>query len=199
MTLAPVCPRGAVRSSSGQPLSSHSQALVGHVRAAISRAGRGWSVPLSLEDVEDLTQEALLRLWSRYPKRWEQYPRRLVNRVAASVVIDAARQSTASKRDRRRRTNLEAVELALVSDPQVVDRLMAREELAERLNLCQKELTPAQFRVLVLAYFVGLSSREVAARMALAVSTVDATASRLRARLARRGIAVPRRTLRGVP
>ena len=192
MTLAPVRQAGDVRPSPGRPPSPTS-VLVIRTGASVRYALQTLGIRATREEVDDLIQETLLRLWTRYPKSWCRYPRRLTNRVALHILVDRLRFATAKKRDARKAVSLESAGAVSLDAPPMDDALVAREELDERLRSCRAVLPPAHWQVFVALFVLGLTSREAAVLFGCKASTLDARSLRIRRALALRGITVPRR------
>ena len=126
-----------------------------------------------------------------------------LQRVAASVVVDARRRSLAEKRWGGQRVAwaewklAPAVGVPAASGPD--DRLFADERRRAFLALCRQALgrraTPTTVRIARLALLEGWSSREIARGLAggMGIAGVDSVIYRLRRNLARRGIELPRR------
>lgn len=180
--------------------------LVTAVRRALLRLGAPGA---NAERVEDLVQEVYCRLLSggRRPRSFrgesEAQLMTYLQRVAASVVIDARRVALAEKRCGGHRVAWAdwrlgpAVGIGEASGPE--DRLLAREQRRAFLAVCRQALgrraTPTTVRIARLALLEGWSSREIAAGLAgrMGIAGIDSVIYRLRRNLARCGIAVPRR------
>jgi DNA-directed RNA polymerase specialized sigma24 family protein len=186
--------------------------LVTAVRRALLRLGAPGA---NAEKVEDLVQEVYCRLLSggRRPRSFrgesEAQLMSYLQRVAASVVVDARRVALAEKRGGGHRVAWAdwrlgpAVGIGEASGPE--DRLLAREQRRAFLAVCRQALgrraTPTTVRIACLALLEGWSSREIAAGLAgrMGIAGIDSVIYRLRRNLARRGIAVPRRDHRSHP
>lgn len=195
MNQAPRCPAGDVclppANSSRLPI------LVVRARAAVQYAARTLGLRAELLETDDLAQELLLRLWQRYPSSWGRYSRRLVNRVALRLVIDAMRYATARKRDIRRTAPLEEAGHVSLFVRDVDEALVAREELRRRLDGCRHALAPEDFRLFLALHVFGLTSRQAAVHFDASPATLDVRSVRLRRRLALSGIRVARRSAGG--
>lgn len=193
MNLAPPCPAGDPCPSPATPPPCPTSVLMIRVRASARSALQTLDLRASREEADDLVQETLLRLWTRYPQRWGRYPRRLTNRVALRILVDRLRFATAKKRDRRRVVSLETAAEVSPAEVSLDDALAAREDLAERLRFCRDVLSADHWRAFVALFVLGLTSREAAARFGCKSSTLDVRAVRIRKVLAERGMSLPRR------
>ncbi len=195
MNQAPRCPAGDVCLPPAN--SSRLPVLVIRARAAVQYAARTLGLRPALLDTDDLAQEVLLRLWQRYPSSWGRYSRRLVNRVALRLVIDAMRYATARKRDIRRTAPLEQAGHVSLFVRDVDEDLIAREELRHRLGGCRHALAPEHFRLFLALHVFGFTSRQAAVLFGSAPATLDTRSLRLRRRLALSGITLARRSAGG--
>ncbi len=165
------------------------------------------------ERVEDLVQEIYCRLLSRGRRRLrlfrghsEAQLMAYLQRVAASVVVDARRLALAEKRRGGRRVPFEEDRpmppFAGAEENGPEERLLARERRRTFLALCRHALgrraTATTVEIARLALLEGWTSREIAAGFGgrIGVAGVDSVIYRLRRNLAGRGIALPRRDLR---
>jgi DNA-directed RNA polymerase specialized sigma24 family protein len=186
------------------------------VRGSVARAlrsHRGW---LAQEEVDELSQEVYFRLLTRHERglqfRLGRHPGELgsyVSRVAKAAVVDAVRNAAAAKRGERWVLPLpnNALAHSALADPRCTPerRLMIKDCMRLLALGCRAAgLTrrPAgrqrNLRILYLAFFAGLTSREIvrAIGAALAPSTVDTVVYRARRHLALRGVTVPHRCRR---
>lgn len=193
MTLAPVRQVGDVCPSPASLQPCPTSVLVIRTRASVRYAFQTLGIHATREEVDELVQETFLRLWTKYPKRWCRYPRRLTNRIALRILVDRLRFATAKKRDVRKAVSLESAGTVSLDTSQPDDALIAREELEERLRLCRAVLPAEHWRAFIALFVLGLSSRQAAALFGCKPSTLDARSLRIRRVLAERGIAVPRR------
>jgi RNA polymerase sigma-70 factor (ECF subfamily) len=119
---------------------------------------------------EDAVQEAFLRLWrraDRYDRRRGD-PRPWVLRIVRNVAIDLQRARYA----RSRAEGAGAADDPGERDvPRPEDSAEAA-ETASRVRAALAELPPEQRRAVEIAYFEGLSHREIAAREGLPLGTV---------------------------
>lgn len=128
-----------------------------------------------------------------------------LRRVAASAAVDRLRLLSALKRGRHLQVRMRDADHRrwrssfVAESPGPEARLLARERRYRAFARCRRLVggrTPGRdLSVLYLAYCRGLSSREIARRLGggLTPSRVDSLMHRVRRRLARRGIRIPRR------
>jgi len=181
--------------------------LVSTVRRTLLRFD---GVRTSQERVEDLVQEIYCRLLGGGRRRLRRFRgsseaqlMTYLQRVAASVVVDARRRALADKRWGGYRVALEdgkkAPSLAGVDGNGPEERLLARERRRTFLVLCRHALgrraSPATVQIARLALLEGWTSREIAAGLGgeMGIAGVDSVIYRLRRNLAYRGITLPRR------
>jgi DNA-directed RNA polymerase specialized sigma24 family protein len=166
--------------------------LTAGIRRALRRAG----AMAAREEQEDLLQNVYCRLLEesgRTLRRCRGGGDRAVGaylaRIAESVTIDHLRAVGAAKRGRHRMVHFR-------SDPWL---LLRRERWQVFLGRCRAAVGTRSPRrdltVLHLALFEGLSSREISERLGggLRPTSVDSLIFRLRQRLSRAGVALPRR------
>ena len=125
-------------------------------------------------EAEDIVQECLLKLASRWPRvrRMEQ-PRAYARRILVNQALDGARGRS------RRRSELEPGAAASVISVDPLPALDARAELLQALG----NLPARQRAVLVLRYFNDLTEAQVAEVLGCSPGTVKSSASRGLARL----------------
>jgi RNA polymerase sigma factor (sigma-70 family) len=183
-------------------------AVTAGVRRVLRRAGRRYD----RASREELVQEVYCRLLERDGRilracRGESSAEvaTYLLRVAESVAVDRLRSRAAAKRGRDRLVRLRDGERrqrqpGFVADsPGPEARLLARERRRRAFSRCRRLAggrTPERdLSVLFLAYCRGYSSREIARRLGggLTPARVDSLMHRLRRRLARGGIRIPRR------
>ena len=134
-------------------------------------------------EAEDVTQEAMLRLWRTAPD-WRPGEARIstwLYRVASNLCTDRLR------RNRRRQTGPERVEAEEIRDdkPGVEERLM-KAERAAALRAALAEL-PARCRIAVsLRHLQQLSNPEIAEIMDTSVEAVESLTARAKRMLAAR-------------
>jgi RNA polymerase sigma-70 factor (ECF subfamily) len=134
--------------------------------------GQLLAVTGSLEEAEDVVQEAFVRACGRWSYvRGYQVPEAWVRRVALNLAASGLRRA-------RRRARL-LVRLGPAADvPPLSVEAVALTRVLRRLPLRGRE-------ALVLHHLVGLSVQEVAGELGVPVGTVTAWLSRARAKLAR--------------
>jgi RNA polymerase sigma factor (sigma-70 family) len=177
----------------------------------IDRAVRRFGVRLSREEREDLVQDAYIRLLDRQAlglrrcrAQRETEVGAYLGRIGERVVVDHLRSRSTLKRGRQflvdRRIGLEKdwVDEAVARSPSPEDWVLHRERRRLFLERCKKILGRRSVRdldVLYLAFFEGHSSREICRRIGggLTPSCVDSTLHRLKRRLSRFGLLLPRR------
>lgn len=161
------------------------------------------------ERVDDLVQEVYCRLLSegrrrqRFRGATEGQLMTYLQRVVASVVIDARREALAEKRAGGLRVTWQEwrlpPEAAVVADESPEERLLAEERRLGLLAICRdalgRQANATTARIARLALLEGWSSREIAERLdgRMGVAGIDSLIYRLRRRLAGRGIDLPRR------
>ncbi len=182
--------------------------LTAGIRRALRRAG----AMAAREEQEDLLQNVYCRLLEesgRTLRRCRGGGDRAVGaylaRIAESVTIDHLRAVGAAKRGRHRMVHFRSDPwfdpLARAVDPHPTpeERLLRRERWQVFLGRCRAAVGTRSPRrdltVLHLALFEGLSSREISERLGggLRPTSVDSLIFRLRRRLSRAGVALPRR------
>ncbi len=183
--------------------------LVTAVRRALLRQGAASPTGAYEPGVEDLVQEVYCRLLADGSRQRcfhgssEGQLMTYLQRVAASVVVDARREALAAKRrgghhllwaDWRQAPATGAGE---ESGPE--DRLLVGERRRAFLAICRRALgrraNATTLRIARQALLEGWTSREIAAGLggALGVAGIDSIIHRLRRSLAAQGIALPRR------
>jgi len=178
------------------------------IRRALRRAG----TVVVREDYEDLLQNVYCRLLEQSGRRLrrcrgggEQAVGAYLARIAESVTIDHLRALGAAKRGRHRLVNIRPDALgdpltrAVDPRPTPEERLLRRERWQVFLGRCRAVVGTQSPRrdltVLHLALYEGLSSREISERLGggLRPTSVDSLIFRLRRRLSRVGLPLPRR------
>lgn len=114
---------------------------------------------------EELTQQALVRTYSAWPRAREGDPLAYTRRVLVNLRVDTWR---------RRRREVLTDRLPDPGVPDAATRVADRDQLVRALAL----LTTRQRRIVVLRHLVGLPEAEVAAALGVSVGTVKSTASR---------------------
>lgn len=161
------------------------------------------------DQLAELVQEVYCRLFER--ARRPSASRRPAGRPAAAAYFARLVDSVAIDRWRQRHAGKRRGELRLVTadDVEPTSELPSPEQellAAEAAGELRRELAAAlglatrrhHLRALELALVEGWSSREIAARFpgGLSATAIDSLISRLRRRLARRGLTLPRRPRR---
>lgn len=144
--------------------------------------GVALSVTRNRQIAEDVVQEVFVELWRR-PERFDAergtmatYLRTIAHRRAVDVV-----RSSESRRAREKR------DVASAGSHDVVDRpddVAWTQEVADRVHHALLELAPSERAPIELAYFYGLTMRQIAERLDIPVGTVK---TRIRAALRRLG------------
>lgn len=127
---------------------------------------------------DDVAQEVFERLW-REPGRYDERRGGLgpyLQLVARSRALDAWRAEGALNRATDRLQVLSARDEAAAED-QGPPRIVERRETSERLREALRQLPPRQREAIVLCYWGGLSSAEIARAMRVPLGTAK---SRLR-------------------
>ena len=182
--------------------------LTAGIRRALHRAG----TVVVREDQEDLLQNVYCRLLEQSGKSLrrcrgggDQAVGAYLARIAESVTIDHLRALGAAKRGRHRLVNVRSdpwgdpLTRAVDPRPTPEERLLRRERWQVFLGRCRAVVGTQSPRrdltVLHLALYEGLSSREISERLGggLRPTSVDSLIFRLRRRLSRVGLPLPRR------
>jgi RNA polymerase sigma factor (sigma-70 family) len=186
------------------------------IAAGVYRTLARFDARVSTEEQQDLLQEVYCRLLERRGR----YLRRCrgevdgavgayLGKVAESIVVDHLRSLSAAKRgagqfrerhwDRDRDLERPIADWVADTDRSPEEKLLQRERHARFFSKC-KELvgsrTPQRdLEVVYLALFAGWTSREISGRMGggMTPSAVDSLVHRLKTRLAKSGLEVPRR------
>jgi RNA polymerase sigma factor (sigma-70 family) len=183
-------------------------ALAAGVRRVARRAG----LPGDPTSREELLQDVYCRLLENDGRilrdcRGDTRPAvaAYLRRVAESAAVDRLRLLTAAKRGRHLLVRLSDADRRrwrgsfLAESPGPEQRLLARERRRRAFARCRRLVggrSPQRdLSVLFLAYCRGLDSREIARRLGggLTPARVDSLVHRVRRRLARGGIRIPRR------
>lgn len=128
-------------------------------------------------EAEDVTQEAMLRLWQIAPK-WQfgaAQPATWLYRVTVNLATDRLRK--------RRGVALDAVEEPDDPSPSVVESLMVTDRL-QALDLALAVLPDRQRAAVVLRHIEGLSNPEIGAALGIGVEAVESLTARGKRRLA---------------
>ena len=180
--------------------------------AGVRRVARQAGMPGDPASREELLQEVYCRLLENDGRilrdcHGDTAPAVAVylRRVAESTAVDRLRLLTAAKRGRHLLVRLRDADRGrwrssfIAETPGPEARLLARERRRRAFARCSGLVGGRSPRrdlsVLFLAYCRGLSSREIARRLGggLTPARVDSLMHRVRRRLARRGIRIPRR------
>jgi len=164
-----------------------------------------------LDQLEDLVQESYCRLLERegMALRACRSDNEIaigvyLSRIAERVAIDHLRAAAAEKRGGGRIESLETVTESEgdrawpVAKPRAEDRLLGKERMDRFLACCRRIVgrrKERDLRILRLALFEGLTSREISQRFGILISPngVDTVLHRARIRLAAEGFVLPRR------
>lgn len=170
------------RLGDAQLLRAYAQGDVGAARALVGRLGpRVLQVARRLlqdrTEAEDVTQEAMLRLWQIAP-RWQDgqaAPSTWLHRVAVNLATDRLR--------RRRATWLEdeATEPAAPT-PSAHEALMAQTR-ARALETALAALPPRQRVAMVLRHLEGYTNPQIAEVLGIGVEAVESLTARAKRRL----------------
>lgn len=128
-------------------------------------------------EAEDVTQEAMMRLWKIAPK-WQAgiaQPSTWLHRVTVNLATDRLR--------RRRTVALEAIEEPNDPAPAVVDGMIATDR-QQALDEALAVLPERQRVAVVLRHIEGLSNPDIAATMGIGVEAVESLTARGKRRLA---------------
>lgn len=119
---------------------------------------------------QDAVQEAFLRIWRRADRydRSRGDPRPWVLRIVRNVAIDLHRSRGSRNRAEGASAVDESAERTVVRPEDTAEAA----ESAARVRAALAELPPDQRRALEIAYFEGLSHREIASREGLPLGTV---------------------------
>lgn len=154
---------------------------------------RAFGVYLQEEDVEDMTQDVLLRLWERPPRRAAKHRRAYVCRVARNLTVDTLRFQSAAKRSAALTVPPDEASGIGERTADSLTRLIHRDELQQRLSGCRAHLSDKRLRIFLLVYLNGLNSKEAARLTKQSVSSIDSAIHRARKQLEEHGIHVERR------
>ncbi|MCC0073616.1 MAG: RNA polymerase sigma factor [Rhodobacter sp.] len=128
-------------------------------------------------EAEDVTQEAMLRLWQIAP-RWQAggaQPATWLHRVAVNLATDRLR--------RRRGVGLDEIAEPDDPDPGVVEGMMQTDRL-RALDEALAMLPDRQRVAVVLRHLEGMTNPEIAATMGIGVEAVESLTARGKRRLA---------------
>jgi RNA polymerase sigma-70 factor (ECF subfamily) len=128
-------------------------------------------------EAEDVTQEALLRLWQIAP-RWQPggaSPATWLHRVAVNLATDRLR--------RRRGTGLDQIDEPEDGAPPVVEAMIAADRQAA-LDWALAQLPDRQRAAVVLRHIEGMTNPEIAAQLDVGIEAVESLTARGKRRLA---------------
>lgn len=164
-------------------------------RRGVLYAARRYGARLTAEDIEDLTQSAVLRFLEHANPTRLRYRAAYLSRIGRNCFVDAVRRQSAARRDTRLTTSLDGIDARIDVCPE--RECSAREELAALLSHCRAVLSARYLRVFVLTYINGLTGAEVADVCGLSPTNVYSILSRARQQLALAGIVLgPRSSCR---
>ncbi|TNF71652.1 MAG: sigma-70 family RNA polymerase sigma factor [Acidobacteria bacterium] len=182
--------------------------LAAGIRRALRRAG----AVVVHEDQEDLLQNVYCRLLEQRGRRLrrcrgdgDQAVGAYLAKIAESVTIDHLRALGAAKRGRNRLVDTrldgwgDPLTRAVDPRPTPEERLLRQERWQVFLRRCRAVAgarSPGRdLKVLHLAIYEGLSSREISERLGggLRPTSIDSLIFRLRRRMSRAGVRLPRR------
>jgi len=145
-----------------------------HVHESSLRAYLRTCFPFA-SDIDDVVQEAFLRLWKVRMAQPVRYAKALLFKVARHVVIDSARRNLVSPIVRV--TDLAALPVLDGVGPGPDEVACAREEVA--LLASAIDALPARCReILILRKLRGVSQKAIAAQLGLSEQTVQVQVSR---------------------
>ena len=132
-----------------------------------------WRLLGDAAEADDITQEALLRLWRIAPE-WRQGEAKVTTwlyRVTANLATDRIR------RRRGRNLALDAIPEPEDDQPRAEDRMQDAAR-AEALNAALATLPDRQRQAVVLRHIEGLANPDIAAIMAIGVEAVESLVAR---------------------
>jgi RNA polymerase sigma-70 factor, ECF subfamily len=159
--------------AAGDPAAA--RVLVGRLAPRILRLAR--RLLTDPAEAEDVTQEALLRLWQIAP-RWQAQgasPATWLHRVAVNLATDRLR--------RRRATGLDQIDEPEDGAAPVVETMIAADRLAA-LDEALAQLPDRQRAAVVLRHLEGMTNPEIAAQLDVGVEAVESLTARGKRRLA---------------
>lgn len=156
------------------------------IKGAIRQYSAARGHRLRAEDVEDVAQVTLLRLWRAAKRISPESPRAYIRQSARNAVTDLFRYENAAKRGYGERARPADLEQTAADDPSIEESLLTKEALEERLAVLRNALSPRAMTVLRLVFGAGLTSSEAAARLNVSVASIDSIVFRARDRLAAR-------------
>ena len=162
------------------------EAEIEAARQGVVRAARRYGGRLSTEEVEDLTQTALLRFLERAGSSRLESRAGYLRRIGLSCFVDLVRYERAARRDVSATTSIEGLDFPGDEGPE--RRYGDREEVEHLLDQCRCVLSPRHFKVFLLAQVLGLSGAETAAACEISLTNVHSIVSRARQRLKQAGV-----------
>lgn len=136
--------------------------MAGHADDLLRTA---WLLVGDRHRAEELTQQALVRAYTAWPRAREGDPLAYTRRILVNLRVDTWR---------RRRLEVVTDRVPERAVPDDTARVADRDQLVRALAL----LTTRQRRIVVLRHLVGLPESEVAEALGVSVGTVKSTASR---------------------
>jgi len=182
------------------------------IAAGIYRTLARFDARMGTDEQQDLLQDVYCRLLERRGRYLQRCRGEVdgavgayLGKVAESVVVDYLRSLSAAKRgsgrswNRRWEVDYELADWVADSGPSAEEKLLQRERHVRFFSRCQELVGSRSPRrdleVLYLAFFEGWTSREISRRIGngMTPSAVDSLVHRLKRRLAKSGVDVPRR------
>ena len=182
------------------------------LRASIRRASRRYGTRYQLADTDDLTQDVYCRLLERGGQNLQRLRadspaavRSYLGRIAESVVIDHLRSTGAAKRGHHLMVSpikngvFDLAQWAIDGALSPEEKFLLEEQRLGVLSRCQQVLgrraKDRDLKIFYLAFFEGRTSREICQLLGegLNPSTVDSLIYRLKKRLGKVGVSLPRR------
>lgn len=160
--------------AAGDPAAA--RALVGRLAPRVLALAR--RLLQDTAEAEDVTQEALLRLWQIAP-RWQAgvaQPATWLHRVAVNLATDRLRR-------RHRGVALETIDEPEGDAPPVVETMIQADRMAA-LDAALAGLPDRQRAAVVLRHIEGLTNPEIAAMLDVGVEAVESLTARGKRRLA---------------
>jgi RNA polymerase sigma factor (sigma-70 family) len=129
------------------------------------------------KDAEDVTQEALVKIYRSLPQYQDQGFKSWMTRIAVNAAIDYKR-----KRERRREEIMVHVEgnLLTASTDEPMDLVLQRKEQGAMIARYLSEL-PSNYRQVITAYYIeGKSYQQIAMEQAVELKTIESRLYRAR-------------------
>lgn len=156
------------------------------IKGAIRQYSAARGYRLRAEDVEDVAQETLLRLWRAAKRISPARLRAYIKQSARNAVTDLLRYETAAKRGYGEHPYPSDLEQIAADTQNIGESLQAKEAFEEQFEILRNVLPPRAVAVLSLVLGAGLTSSEAAARLQVSVTSIDSIVFRARSRLAAR-------------